>query len=284
MLDPLKDMIESLQAPQTRHAMMVHMPIVLALLAGVLALAAAVLRKNQTLRWVTVLCFAAVLGSAFLATRSGEDAEAAMGQVSKAAHDIVHEHAALGEKVWLFAAGGLVLAGLAFARTPKWLGPTGAWLAVAAGVATAGWVANTAHHGGKLVYSYGVGTPHPVQDEPPVTASMLEAIADPRARFFLTDVRPVLRDRCMGCHSGDDPPMGLDFTGIATLISDHPEHGRAIVPGEPDQGTLVKTITWDSGYAVRMPPGDREPLTAAEIAAIERWIREGAVWLDPPGQ
>lgn len=284
MLHELKDMLESLQVPQTRHAVLVHLPVVVSMLAVVLALVAAVLRRNQTLRWLAAIAFAVVLGSAFLATNSGELAEGAMGEVSQRAHRLAHEHEELAEKVWMFALGGLVLGGLAFVAKPKWLGHAGAWGAVLVGIAGAGQVANTAHHGGKLVYRLGVGTPNPVQDEKPVTDSMLEAIGDPRARFFLTDVRPVLRDRCMGCHSGDEPAHNLDLTSIDGFLKRDPAHGQVVLPGAPDDGKMMKVIDWARGYDVKMPPGDREPLAPEQIAAIEQWIRDGAVWMDPPQQ
>ncbi|MCA9293807.1 MAG: hypothetical protein KDA20_08335 [Phycisphaerales bacterium] len=290
MLHEFKDMLESLQVPQTRHAILVHLPIVFSGIAMLLALAAAFLRQNKTLRWLAAIAFVVVLGTSFLATNSGELAEGAMGEVSQRAHRLAHEHEELAESVWMFALGGLVFAGLAFAGKPKWLGPIGAWLAVLAGIAGAGWVANTAHHGGKLVYRLGVGTPHPVQDEKPVTESMLAAITDPRARFFLTDVRPVLRDRCMGCHSGDDPARGLDLTSIDDYLLRDPTYGQPVVPGNPDNGILMRVINWthetpeEDMPKPHMPPGKRDPLTPEQIASIAKWITDGAVWIDPPAE
>lgn len=274
-------MIEALEVPQTRHAVIVHAPVVLSMLAALVALLAAICRKNLTLRWGAAAVFAALLGSAFLATNSGEDAEHSMGQISTKAHRMVHEHEELAETVWIFSAIGLGLTGLAFLKKPKGVGVMSAWGATAVGIASAGWVANTAHHGGKLVYSFGVGTPNPEIDEPPIPQSALDAITDPRARFFLTDVRPVFMDRCVGCHSGLEPEHGLDVTSIASLMHLDMDYGRAIVPGAPERSVMMKVINWDSGYEEKMPPrGDA--LQPEQIAAIEQWIRDGAVWLDPP--
>ena len=57
--------------------------------------------------------------------------------------------------------GVLLLLALSVSFKNVW-GAVSAWLAVVAGLVSVGWIGVTAHHGGELVYRYGVGTPNPV--------------------------------------------------------------------------------------------------------------------------
>jgi hypothetical protein len=46
-----------------------------------------------------------------------------------------------------------------------------------------------------------------------------------------------------------------------------------VEPGSPDQSWLMVRLRGEEGYQV-MPPND--PLSAAELAAVEGWIADGA--------
>lgn len=48
-----------------------------------------------------------------------------------------------------------------------------------------------------------------------------------------------------------------------------------VVPGKPDDGTLLDQISASGGNPPRMPK-DKEPLSEREVALIRRWIEEGA--------
>ena len=95
-----------------------------------------------------------------------------------------------------------------------------------------------------------------------------------QAAFFEAKVRPVLVERCYGCHSADakklkgglrlDTPDGVRHGG---------ESGPVIVPGDPDKSLLMKAIR-RSGGAPKMPPDG--PLPAAEVAALVAWVKMGA--------
>ena len=88
---------------------------------------------------------------------------------------------------------------------------------------------------------------------------------------FTQDVRPILASNCFLCH-GPDPSsrkagLRLDRQDDAMLV---------VSPGDPDGSELLHRI---SAHGVdRMPPEEREPLTAAEIDVLRRWIEQGAQW------
>ncbi|MFM7262033.1 MAG: DUF1549 domain-containing protein, partial [bacterium] len=96
---------------------------------------------------------------------------------------------------------------------------------------------------------------------------------------FNRDVRPILSDRCFGCH-GPDAERGrraglrLDTAdgSRATLASG----ARAIVPGDLDTSEAVRRILSEDPDEIMPPPELKRPLSAEERATLVRWIAEGA--------
>jgi WD40 repeat protein len=96
---------------------------------------------------------------------------------------------------------------------------------------------------------------------------------------FRADVAPVLAKRCVSCHSGQKPKGGYKLQTWADLTEPGKSGETPVVPGKPDGSTLLTRLT-DSEPARRMPPDD-DPLTAAEIAAVRRWVAAGAEFDGP---
>ncbi len=94
---------------------------------------------------------------------------------------------------------------------------------------------------------------------------------------FDRDVRPILAERCLKCHGGDEPEASLSFTSREAALAEAASGQRAIVPGDPEASELVRRIQ-TSEPSERMPPEGEKPLTEAEAAQLVRWIREGAPW------
>ncbi len=97
---------------------------------------------------------------------------------------------------------------------------------------------------------------------------------DPRETFFELHVRPVLVNDCFTCHGGKKTCGGLAVGSREALLQGG-DRGPAIVPDDPDRSLLVQAIrrTHDE---VKMPPKKRLPEPV--VAAIARWIADGAVW------
>ena len=91
--------------------------------------------------------------------------------------------------------------------------------------------------------------------------------------FFETRVRPVLIDRCGGCH-GENAASGLRVDSRAGLLRGG-KRGPSIIVGDPGASLLMRAVR-HSDSTLRMPPAG--PLAASEIAALETWIRDGAAW------
>jgi hypothetical protein len=108
--------------------------------------------------------------------------------------------------------------------------------------------------------------PESVLAQPPQTAK--------RATSFINDVAPILKENCFACHDSKKRKGKLD---MSTYESIRKGGGREdpIVPGKPDESVLIDMLTAKDNS--RMPPKEAgEPLGTEKIAAIEKWIAEGA--------
>ncbi len=93
---------------------------------------------------------------------------------------------------------------------------------------------------------------------------------DVRAQDFDRHIAPVIAQRCLSCHSGDEPKGKLDLSSRERALAGG-ESGVAIAPGDPDQSLL-----WEYVDSNQMPP--KKPLSAAEKANFRSWIAGGARW------
>ena len=92
------------------------------------------------------------------------------------------------------------------------------------------------------------------------------------AKFFESEVRPVLANRCFKCHNDKKQSGGLRLDNIG-YIKAGGDSGPALEPGNSDDSLLIQAIRYD-GF--EMPPDGKLP--EREIAILERWVKEGAYW------
>ncbi|MBL8174986.1 MAG: DUF1549 domain-containing protein, partial [Bryobacterales bacterium] len=78
--------------------------------------------------------------------------------------------------------------------------------------------------------------------------------------LFETGVRPLFASKCISCHSGKSPMAGLDLTSAASVKN--------------KTAQIVSALRYEG--KTKMPPAGK--LKEAEIAAVARWVAEGAVW------
>jgi hypothetical protein len=91
--------------------------------------------------------------------------------------------------------------------------------------------------------------------------------------FFETQVRPLLMERCSGCHGPSEQSGGLRVDLRAALLGGG-ERGAAIEPGQPSRSLLLQAVRREPG--LEMPPDDR--LAVEQIEVLEKWIADGAYW------
>jgi mono/diheme cytochrome c family protein/DNA-binding beta-propeller fold protein YncE len=92
---------------------------------------------------------------------------------------------------------------------------------------------------------------------------------------YYKEVRRVLQQHCQGCHQPAKAQGGYDMTTHAALLKPG-ESGKApVVAGQPEKSELFGQIIPQAGKKPVMPK-NRDPLGAAEVALLRRWIAEGA--------
>ncbi|MCC6510589.1 MAG: DUF1553 domain-containing protein, partial [Pirellulaceae bacterium] len=97
---------------------------------------------------------------------------------------------------------------------------------------------------------------------------------EPAKLSYARDIAPLLRDKCQGCHQPAKPQGRYEMTSFTRLLAGGESGSPAIVPGKPDESYLVELITVHNGKAEMPKKG--EPLVAAEIELIRKWISQGA--------
>jgi uncharacterized protein DUF1553/uncharacterized protein DUF1549/cytochrome c len=109
----------------------------------------------------------------------------------------------------------------------------------------------------------------------------IPAPAEPDAKhteFFEKKIRPVLVEHCFKCHSADAVREkklrgGLRLDTREGLLKGG-DSGTAVVPGKPDEGTLLKALRYENADTA-MPPQGKLP--DGVIEDFEKWIANGAV-------
>lgn len=146
--------------PEPLHPAVVHFPIVLALLAPVIATGLVLAIRTQRLpvrAWAGVLVLQAVIaGSAWLAMESGEQDEEKVERV--VAERLIEEHEEAAERFAWLAAAMLPLLAAGLLGGGRGHVARGAGLLATVVVAYA--VVDVAHRGGELVYRHGAASAH----------------------------------------------------------------------------------------------------------------------------
>ena len=88
--------------------------------------------------------------------------------------------------------------------------------------------------------------------------------------LFETDVQPILKQRCMGCHASASPQAGLSLDSRDSILKGG-KSGPAVVPGKPVESLLLQMVS--SG---KMPFGGK-PLGADQVLILRKWIEGGAL-------
>src|SRR5215472_1682465 len=92
--------------------------------------------------------------------------------------------------------------------------------------------------------------------------------------FFEKEIRPVLAEKCYGCHSSRlKSPMGGLALDTKAGTKNGGNGGPIIVPGDPKSSRLLKALSYNE-TDLRMPPTGKLP--DEKIAAFEKWIADGA--------
>jgi len=104
----------------------------------------------------------------------------------------------------------------------------------------------------------------------------------PELVSFNFHIRPILSDRCFKCHGPDEQKreagLRLDTQeGAFAALGEGKDH-FAIVPGKPEQSTLIQRIYSTRPDSMMPPPDAHLELSDFEKKLLEKWIEQGAKW------
>ena len=103
----------------------------------------------------------------------------------------------------------------------------------------------------------------PKKDAPPAEAS------------YFRDIRPIFQQHCQGCHQPAKASGGYVMTSHAALLKKTDTDQPGVVPGKPDDSSVVDQIVAKGENRPSMPR-DRDPLAEHQVSLIKKWIAQGA--------
>ena len=110
----------------------------------------------------------------------------------------------------------------------------------------------------------------------------IRKLPPPAAKKDLTyakDIKPMLENSCLKCHSGEKPKSKYKLDTREAMIKGGESGDAAIIPGKSEKSPLVHFIA-DLVVDMEMPPLDKREkypaLTKDQIGLIRAWIDQGA--------
>jgi len=97
-------------------------------------------------------------------------------------------------------------------------------------------------------------------------ATAVAAEIDGAKLSYSKDVKPILQDRCFGCHNPTKKKAGVDLQGSFASLA------KNVKAGSPEESRLFKSLVGKG--AKQMPPKKR--ISDDEINTIKAWIAAGA--------
>ncbi len=106
-----------------------------------------------------------------------------------------------------------------------------------------------------------------------------QAFGAPATVEFNRDVRPILSDKCFGCHGPDATAKGIPLRLDREQTAKADLGGRrAIVEGDAGSSELIRRVTAGRKALLMPPVTSGHSLSAIEIDTLRRWIEQGAGW------
>jgi len=90
---------------------------------------------------------------------------------------------------------------------------------------------------------------------------------------YARQIKPILAENCLDCHSAEEQKSGLDVSTVPTLLQGGKKAGPAIVPGKPDESAVVQFVR---GLREPQMPKGNPPLSEEDLHLIRQWIFAGA--------
>jgi uncharacterized membrane protein len=97
---------------------------------------------------------------------------------------------------------------------------------------------------------------------------------------YATDIKPILDNSCVKCHSGDKPKAHLKLDTLENALKGAKD-GKVIIAGDSTKSMLIQAVAHATKDPDQwMPPlhnrANIGPLTPDQIGLIRAWIDQGA--------
>jgi uncharacterized membrane protein len=234
------------------HPLLLHFPLVLIILYAVLVV---FIREENSKKFASSLLLIAALTSVlsaimglFLSKEEGYDADA----------------------LWWHKWGGVAI---------SWFSLVWYWLqtkiqaprsiTIVTSIAALVLIIVTGHLGASITHGEGFLLA-PVNNTTPE-----ETIALEDAEVYKHMVRPILEQKCMGCHNSKKAKGELVMETEALLLKGG-KNGKLWDTTENDLGLMLQRIHLPLEQKKHMPPKNKPQLTEEEIAVLTQWIRRNA--------
>src|SRR5258706_6764393 len=109
-----------------------------------------------------------------------------------------------------------------------------------------------------------------------LTLDAASAATAPKSPDFAKDIQPIFAERCYECHGEKKQKSSFRLDVKSTALAGGESGKPAIVPGKSSASALIRHITSSDPDEMMPPKGER--LTADQIAALRKWIDQGANW------
>ncbi|MGV3764164.1 c-type cytochrome domain-containing protein [Parapedobacter sp.] len=100
------------------------------------------------------------------------------------------------------------------------------------------------------------------------------------AVVFPDVVYPILKAKCLNCHSSSKAKGGLVLADTASLMKGG-DSGPAVVRGSVTESLIIERLLLDLDHEHRMPPKGKPQLTPEELALLQAWVASGAKFNTP---
>ncbi len=110
------------------------------------------------------------------------------------------------------------------------------------------------------------------------TAAILSGCGSERQVTYKSDIKPILDKHCAECHL----PGGTGAVKTQFLVDSYDslmkgtKFGPVVVAGDSLSSSLYRLVSGKVDKSIQMPHS-KGPMTTSEIAAIEKWIDQGAL-------
>ncbi len=99
--------------------------------------------------------------------------------------------------------------------------------------------------------------------------------------FFEMEIRPVLAERCLDCHTGIRAKVGLQLNHREGWLRGS-DYREIVDPSRPAESPVLHALRGTGKEGISRMPEKGDPLEQSQIEAIERWLAMGLPWPEEP--